>query len=277
MLESRFAEIEGCQVHYWAGGEGFPLLLLHGVGPGTSIVGNYGPVLEELAKRFRVVAPDWIGFGKSARKSKPPYFDVGLWIRQGLAMLHLLPEGPCGVAGHSLGGAIALKLAARSPRIVRVLTSSSVGAQYPINAALDGFWSLPRDRATLRTAMERMVDEPAMVTEEMLDGRWSLLQSEGYASYFSEMFAEPRQRYLDAAVLSPDELARIKVPVVMLHGRNDQPCPAKSTTLVLADSLPRADVHLFGACGHNLPRERSDDYLAAAMHAFASFDKKHRS
>lgn len=276
MLESRFAEIEGYQVHYWAGGEGFPLLLLHGVGPGTSIVGNYGPVLEELAKRFRVVAPDWVGFGKSARKSKPPYFDIELWIRQGLAMLELLPAGPCGVAGHSLGGAVALKLAARSPRIVRVLTSSSVGALYPINVALDSFWSPPSDRAALRATMERMVDDPAAVTDEMLDGRWSLLQSEGYASYFNEMFAQPRQRYLDAAVLSPDELARIEVPVVMMHGRNDQPCPAKSTTLVLADVLPRADVHLFGGCGHNLPRERADDYLAVVTHAFASFNRKDR-
>jgi hypothetical protein len=36
------------QVHYLEGGSGFPLPMLHGVGPGTSVMGNFGPVLEPL-------------------------------------------------------------------------------------------------------------------------------------------------------------------------------------------------------------------------------------
>ena len=102
----------------------------------------------------------------------------------------------------------------------------------------------------------------------MIDQRWALLQTGDYADYFGEMFAPPRQKYLDAAILSPEELANISAKIVMLHGRDDQPCPAEETTNTLAQSLSGADVHLFGNCGHNLPRERSEDYLTAAIQLF---------
>ncbi len=270
MLESKQTAIVGYNVHYWTGGEGFPILMLHGVGPGTSIVGNYQPVLEPLSQHCRIVAPDLIGFGKSARKAIPPFFDVALWIEQGLAMLDLLPPGPCGIAGHSLGGVLALKIASRSSRVTKVLTSSSIGALYPLPAALDDFWSVPADAGALARAMRRMVHDPSTVTAEMIADRWAMFQNAGYADYFDAMFASPRQRYIDAGVVSDDELSRIRARVVMLHGRDDQPCPAEATTLVVARHLPGADVHLLGACGHNLPRERTADYLGAAIGLFGA-------
>ncbi len=269
MLNSQKAEIAGHSVHYWEGGEGFPVLMLHGVGPGTSIVGNFGPVLEPLAEHCHIFAADLIGFGESGRKSAAPLFDVDLWVEQALAMIdEILPPGPCGIAGHSLGGALALKTASRCDRVNCVLTSSSVGASYSLNDALDGFWTLPNTPDALKDSMIKMVGNPAALTDEMIDQRWALLKTGDYAAYFGEMFAPPRQQYLDAAVLSPEELANISAKVVMLHGRDDQPCPAEETTNTLAQSLSGADVHLFGNCGHNLPRERSEDYLTAAIQLF---------
>ena len=44
-IESRYAEVEGYDVHYWEGGDGFPVLMMHGVGPGTSIMGNFEPAM----------------------------------------------------------------------------------------------------------------------------------------------------------------------------------------------------------------------------------------
>ena len=79
---------------------------------------------------------------------------------------------------------------------------------------------------------------------------------------------QQNQQYLDAAALDPNELKGIIAKVVMLHGRDDKPCPASETTMVLARSIPASDIHLLGNCGHNLPRERPNDYLTAAIQLF---------
>lgn len=269
-MEEKFTDFEGHKVHYWEGGSGFPILMLHGVGPGTSIVGNFGPVLEPLSKHFHLFAIDLVGFGGSDRNQNQPFFDVDLWIRQAEAMLAMMPAGPVGVTGHSMGGALALKLAARNPRIVKVMTSCSVGTSYALTEALDGFWSVPDDKAGLRKVMISMVYSASALTDEMIDGRWSLLKQEGYPEYFGELFSKPRQRFIDAAVLSDGEIASIKAQVMMLHGRDDKPCPPELTTMVLAKKLARADVVLLGQCGHNLPRERSAAYLQSAQALFGA-------
>lgn len=269
-MESRYTEIEGYRVHYWEGGSGFPILMMHGVGPGTSIVGNFEPALEPLAGRYHIYATDLIGFGNSAWKTEAPYFDVDLWVRQGLAMLELMPDGPCGVAGHSLGGALALKVAAASPRVTHVLTSSSIGTPYPLNQYLDAFWSLPGDRTQLRAAMENMVADPSAVTDAMIEGRWNLLAQDGYAEYFGMMFGGDRQSYIDAGVLGDDELAAVtgRTKITLIHGTDDKPCPAELTSVKLGERLPDATVTLVGNCGHNLPREYTATYLKAAFELF---------
>lgn len=268
-IESRRAQIEGYDVHYWEGGSGFPVLMLHGVGPGTSIMGNFEPAMAPLAERYHVFAADLVGFGESGRKSDEPYFDVGLWVRQGLTMLDLLPDGPCGVAGHSMGGAIALKIAAASDRVGHVLTSSTVGTSYPLTPALDAFWSLPADRAELRAAMENMMFDPAAVTEPMIEGRWDLLAQDGYAEYFGKMFGGDRQRYIDAGIVTDAEFAALaSKKISLIHGADDKPCPADVTSAALAERLPHATLELIGDCGHNLPREYTRNYLDAAYNLF---------
>ena len=268
-MDARTIKIEGHEVHYLEAGSGLPLLMFHGVGPGTSAMGNFEPALEKLVERYRVIAIDLIGFGESARKAAPPYFDVDLWLRQGLAMIEALaPDGPIGLAGHSLGGALVLKIAARNARVAAVLASSAIGTKFRVNDALNAFWDWPADRDALRAALTNMAFDQSALTDEMIDGRWKVLNQPGYAEYFAELFGGDRQRYLDAAIVTPEEAAGINARVTLIHGRDDKPCPAEKTALVMSGLLPKADVVLLGQCGHNLPRERTADYLAAAFALF---------
>ena len=145
-------------MHYWEGGSGFPILMLHGVGPGTSIQGNFGPVLEPLAG-----ALPHLRDGPDRLRRFRPQAGTALFRRRPVGASgtgddrHDAGRARVGIAGHSFGGALALKVAARSDRIIKVMTSSAVGAPYEVNEALDAFWSLPADRAALRKAMGRMV------------------------------------------------------------------------------------------------------------------------
>jgi pimeloyl-ACP methyl ester carboxylesterase len=74
--------IDGVEAISWSAGQGRPIVLIHGIGPGTCGLANFEPVLDTLLQHGEVHLIDLIGFGASGRKNQAPYFDVGLWQRQ---------------------------------------------------------------------------------------------------------------------------------------------------------------------------------------------------
>ena len=214
-LAERDIDVEGHRVHIWEGGAGFPILMLHGSGPGAGTIGNWRLVLEPLAARYRIVATDLIGFGASGRKKREPYFDLPLWRRQAQAVLDLLPrgeDGDAGVIGHSLSASIALRLAMDNPRVTRVMTTGAMGARASVNRETEICWRFPETREELREAAEILVHDPTVITDAFLDARMAILHDGDYGPYFKSMFAGDKQRFIDAAVLAPERLAALGLP-----------------------------------------------------------------
>ena len=267
-LAERDIAVEGHRVHLWEGGEGSPVLMLHGSGPGAGTIGNWRLVIEPLAARYRIVATDLIGFGASGRKAEEPFFDLPLWRRQAQAVLDLLPAGDAGVIGHSLSASLALGLAMDNPRVTRVMTTGAMGAPAKANRETELCWSFPETRDALRRAAEILVHDRSVITEAFLDARMAILHDGDYGPYFRAMFAGDKQRFIDAAVLPADRLAALACEVVMLHGRDDRPFPYEENTRVLARAIPRADSVLIAACGHSPALEHPDKLLAAARMLF---------
>jgi 2-hydroxymuconate-semialdehyde hydrolase len=260
--------VEGCRAHYIEGGTGYPLLLIHGSGPGASTIGNWRRVLEPLGRRFHVYAMDLIGFGRSDRKRTEPYFDPSLWLRQCQALIGRMPGTHIGVVGHSLSGALALKLAAGEPRIAQVLTTASMGAAFRLNAAADKVWTFPRDREELRRTAEVLIYDKSLIDDAYLDARMAILHSDSsYGPYFASMFGGDKQSYIDQTLITAAEFSAIRCKVSMLHGRNDSAFPP-AVSLALAERLPQADLALLGLCSHSIAMEQPDKFLAAAQSLF---------
>jgi 2-hydroxymuconate-semialdehyde hydrolase len=251
---------EDTTLHCWEGGSGDPLLLLHGSGAGASIPGNFRRVLEPLSQRYKVLAADLIGFGLSGRKREPPYFDMAMWVREARHLVERL-GGRAGVIGHSLSGAIALKLAAAHRGVTAVLTTGTMGTPVPSPAG-NRLWRYPESREQLRQTTQVTVLDPALVDDAEVDYRWRILTQPGYREYYESMFAGDKQAYIEASALTADELAQIDVPVIMMQGRQDRSFPAENTCLVLGRSL-RADIWLVERCAHSVALEHPDKFLAA--------------
>src|SRR5208337_574506 len=98
-------------------GEGPPLLMLHGGGPGASGLSNFVRNISALAERFRLIVPDMPGFGRSAKDidRKDPFGDLAAAM---LGLLDALGVERTHVLGNSLGGACALRMALEAPERV---------------------------------------------------------------------------------------------------------------------------------------------------------------
>jgi 2-hydroxymuconate-semialdehyde hydrolase len=253
---------EGVPVHYLEGGSGFPLLLIHGSGPGASTIGNWRVILEKLAERFHVFAMDLIGFGLSGRLAAPPFFDMRLWQRQASAMIGMMPGAEIGLLGHSISGALALRLAAAEQRVARLMTTGSMGAAFPVNDSTRLCWTFPKDVAALRKTAEMLIFDHSYITDAYMENRiMTLFEDKAYEAYFSSMFSRSAEETMADTLVTPEALTRITIPVTMLHGRNDVAFPA-SVTLALAEQLPQTNVVLLAKCSHSVALEQSVQLLA---------------
>ena len=266
---ARETAFRSIKIHYLEGGRGPAVLMMHGAGPGTSAPGNYRLVLEPMAERYHVYAMDLIGFGQSGRKPELPYFDFEFWVGQAQHLLDLIPKGPVGLIGHSISGAIALRLAAANERVSAVLTTGTVGTRFPINEHLAKLWTFPEKREQLRQAMQAAVYDTSSLTDDFLDNRLQMLNQDGYPDYFRALFGGNKQALIDSWELPADVLSRVTCPIAMIHGRNDLACPHEQTTSRLSESLPQADVILIARCGHSPALEHPEKFLATAQLLFA--------
>lgn len=260
---------EGLDIGCWSGGTGPALVLLHGSGPGASSVGNWRTVLDALARDYRVLAVDLVGFGESDRKPAPPYFDFPLWLRQAQWAVDQMAADRVAVLGHSISAALALKLAAADPRVVKVITTGAMGTAMPVNPHLDAVWRCPPDRDAMAAAARVLIHDPRWIDAAYLDARMAVIGNTDYRHYFDAMFAGPYEGFIRAAMLDDAELARIAADVVMLHGRDDLAFPPGDCSQLLAPHIANADLHLLSKCSHSVALERRDALLTAVHQMMA--------
>ena len=124
---SRFVEAAGLTFHYNEAGEGHPVVLLHGGGPGATGWSNYNPNIGYLADHFRVIAVDMPGWGQSSpvkaeERDHPAHL---------LAFIDALGIDRPALVGNSMGGATSMSFAARFPdRLSHLVT---MGPPTPIH------------------------------------------------------------------------------------------------------------------------------------------------
>jgi len=162
----------GYQTNLHEHGKGFPLMLIHGSGPGVTAWANWRLVMPELAKQRRVIAPDMLGFGYSERPANPDY-QRDVWVEHAIGVLDALGIEQADLVGNSFGGGIALALAIRYPhRVRRLVLMGSVGVSFPITDGLDRVWGYEPSFQTMRSLMDTFAYDRALVTDELAELRY---------------------------------------------------------------------------------------------------------
>ena len=128
-------DVGGIRTNVLQAGDGAPVVLVHGSGPGVTAYANWRLTIPALAQRFRVVAPDMLGFGFTERPVPPMVCDTDRWVAHLVGLLDALGLEKVSLVGNSFGGGIALRLAARHPdRVERLVLMGAVGVPFPITA-----------------------------------------------------------------------------------------------------------------------------------------------
>lgn len=238
------------RTNYHDVGEGSPLLLLHGSGPGVSAWANWRLPIQHLSPSFRILAPDLAGFGYTEVPNEIEYTRE-VWLAQVVAFLDALEVDRVDVVGNSFGGSMALALAIAHPeRVGRLVLMGSVGVPFELTPGLDAVWGYEPSMATMETLMrETFTYDASFVTDELVRLRYEASVRPGAQEAFSSMFPAPRQRWVDAMAHPEADIRAIAHPTLLVHGRDDQVIPL-SNTLTLLEWIEDSQAHIFGRCGH---------------------------
>jgi pimeloyl-ACP methyl ester carboxylesterase len=260
-LDPQFSTIRGTRLRVFRGGDGPPLLLLHGFG---GAAWNFTELVPLLDGR-RLVVPDLPGHGAS--DPLPAASITGFAD----AVAELLDE-PTGVVGHSMGGLVALRLAERRPELVRGLVlAAPAGISSSSRAALVfltlvGIVKPARfaGRRVERVAASRRLKQLVfgglevanadLLTERMVHGflRGPTIARDTLSAGIALARDDPRQ-----------DLDRVRCPALVLFGGRDRQVP-------LADGFEyarrlRAPLRVIADCGHLLIGERPDVCARAVL------------
>ena len=234
-------------------GQGFSVLLLHGSGPGVSAWANWRLLLPVLAQTRRVIAPDLLGFGYTDRPADPAdnaQYRMAIWVQQAVDLLDTLGIEQTDLVGNSFGGALALALAIKHPqRVRRLVLMGSVGVPFAITPGLDAVWGYTPSLAHMRALLDIFAFDRARVTDELAQLRYQASIQPGFQESFAAMFPAPRQAWVDAMESSESDIRALPHETLVVHGREDAVIPL-SNSLTLAQWITRAQLHVFGQCGH---------------------------
>lgn len=246
------------------GGDGPVVVLLHGSGPGVSAWTNWKRVMPALANDHRVVAPDLPGFGYTERKPDLHY-DMKLWSKHLVAFLDGLNLPKVSLIGNSFGGSLALAVAARFPdRFERLVLMGTPCGAFAMTPGLRAGWDYQPSRENMRAAMAHFPYDPSAITDELVEDRYQASLIPGAQEGLRKLLAKPNEEGDTPLSGVPVKVvSTVPHPTLVLHGRDDEVIPVEMGIL-LARSMPRADLHMFARCGHWVQAERFDTFVALA-------------
>ena len=271
----RYLDVAGIRTHFYDVGEGDPIVLLHGSGPGVSAWANWRLIIGDLAERARVIAPDQVGFGGTDPAADGRY-GRSAWTAHAIDLIEHLGLARVSVVGNSMGGAIALSLAAARPDLIeRIVLMGATGVEFPITEELDAIWGYTPDPERMRTLIEIFAYDHSIITDDLVALRYQQSLDPPRRASYEAMFPAPRQRWVDDLALDDAELRAIRQPVLLIHGFHDRVVP-RTTSLRLMELLADADLHLIGRCGHWVQIEQATKF-SALVRAFLTPDVAEQS
>ncbi len=269
-VESGFVRAGRWHLHYHEAGKGHPVILLHGSGPGATGLSNFSGNIGPLANEYRVIAPDFPGWGQSDELDPESHARFPANVEAVLGLMDALGIEKAALIGNSMGGIAAQMLTAQYPE--RVSHCVTMGAPAPggpqlfftptgltegLKALFAAYHAPSHD--SFRRLVEVMVFDPSFATEALINER------------LDNALANPRHLELFLAGLSAmhidavghdaimHALEKSGVPALIIHGRDDRVVGIEHS-LRTAALMPSSSLMVFNRCGHWAQLEHAERF-----------------
>lgn len=268
MIESRYLDVDGIRTHYLEGGTGRTVVLLHSGEFGAAAEISWEHNLPALAERFHVVAPDWLGFG---RTDKVRDFVDGRARLHGhmRRFLSLMGIDEADFIGNSMAGGMIMRAASADPPLfpVRRIVLASGGGFSPANEARSALHEYDCTFAGMQRVLAALFHDPKWppdaayverrLTMSAMPGAWECTASARFAS----PIRPPRVVHGRPDTI---EYEKIRFPTLVIAGANDKlRLPGYGEEIVRR--LPEAQLMVFDDCGHCPNIEQAARFNEAAI------------
>ncbi|WP_067903036.1 alpha/beta fold hydrolase [Nocardia vaccinii] len=255
---SATVEVGSHSTHYLEAGAGAPIVLLHGSGPGVSSATNWSRTIPALAQRFRVLAPEMLGFGGTARLEGQEY-SMDMWVDQVIGFLDAIGLDRACFVGNSLGGVVTLQLAMRYPeRIERMVLMGAPGVGMTMTEGLKALRAYEPSLENMRELLTKhFAYNPAIVTDELIRARYHASAAPGELENYRAIHRGQVSKVNQP--LTAEAVRGIDAPALVVHGREDR-VVSPEVAWTMANLIPDAELHLFPRCGHWTQLEHADEF-----------------
>ncbi|WP_427118148.1 alpha/beta fold hydrolase [Pseudarthrobacter scleromae] len=264
------------QLRFRVTGTGAPVLLLHGIGRSHA---DWGDQHERLSASHQVWSLDLPGFGDSPPPAERPRLPLlASAVSDFLAGQNL---GPVHIAGNSLGGAVAMQIAADRPEQVRsLLLANSAGFGRSVGMALRlatvpglGEMLMRPNPAAAKILEKALYHDHSFATPERIKLAFDLASRPGSNQYFLDLL---RSLGTIGGIKSTwrrqllKRVAATGLPVLVVWGTKDRILPVSH--VLGASRIADARVQLFADTGHLPQIERADDFARTALEFWSGQD-----
>lgn len=265
----QFVKAGDVRIHYHEIGTGYPLICIHGAGPGATAWSNFKGNVGELSKPYRAILMDMPQYGKSDK----PVIEGGrlaFLARVVHDFMEALDIKRAHFVGNSMGGQAALKLAIDYPdKVDRVVVIGSA----PIKAGsifqpmpLEGIRNIRNyyrndgpSLSKMRQVLESLVCNTSLITDEIVQERYQASIDPETVEVFKKPPAEAEDLYF--------ELGKVRAKTLLAWGQDDR-AGALDVALLMLRLLRDGRLYVFPKCGHWVHVERRDEFNRIVLQFF---------
>jgi pimeloyl-ACP methyl ester carboxylesterase len=262
---SHYVVVDGAKTHFLHAGKGFPLVLLHSGEFGACAELSWERNIEALSEHFEVFAPDWLGFGMTAKIfSFEDMWD--LRVRHITSFLRTVCVEGAHFIGNSMGGTVLLATAALcpSPWPMEKIVVVSGGGTIPDNEGRKILNSYDGSLDHMRRIVETMFVDPAIVADEayiarrhrksLEEGAWECTA----AVRFKAPWREPSQ------MPTPPDYSRVSAQTLLVTGAQDR-LREPGFGQKLQALVPRSRLHVIAQAGHCSQIDAPEEFNRAVI------------